>query len=91
MSLSFLAISTIVKKRGRLSTDEFLPRKIRIAVSKMALEVRYDSIGHYPEKVRKAGKDSRCQYTMCKNGIRFRCRKCEEPVSANCMQGFYTK
>lgn len=76
------------RKRGRPSTDSPDPVKKKLAPPKMAAEVRYDGLRHYPKKI-ETTHAPRCHDKSCKRRTRFICEKCEEPVCPDCMENFH--
>lgn len=90
LASSLMAQAYASKKRGRPSTETPEPVKKRPAPSKMAQEVRYDGVGHYPGKIETAH-PPRCHDKNCKSRTRFQCKKCKEPVCPACMEAFHTK
>lgn len=81
------------KKRGRPTEDhgeDEPPAKKRCAPPKVALEIRYDRLSHYPKKLVTTSAP-RCHDEKCTKRSRYICVKCKEPVCLECMENFHTK
>lgn len=92
VATSLMAQSFHLRRRGRPSNEslEEGSYKKRPAPPKMALEVRYDQICHYPKKT-ETEHPPRCHDKACKRRTRWKCGKCDEPVCPDCMENFHTK
>lgn len=80
------------KKRGRpssMSPGSGSLKKKKVTANVIP-ELRYDSTGHWPQKIPEM-REQRCRFEDCKKKTRYQCKKCKLYVCPDCMEAFHKK
>lgn len=85
------------KKRGRpaKNNDEddvsnLQCKRKRATTKSVSLDIRFDSVGHYPTKTN-SQHASRCKESSCTKKTRYLCKKCDISVCPECMEKYHTE